>query len=159
MRRLFHCIMYVLISTSLFAQEHEGNTTNNRLIGVDLLFPTMSDTDLEFFSDCHLLYPTLVINNVVIRDTAMINSFRNIFQILLEKKIIVKERRISADVARKRGLTDVSKDGALLIKIKKNYYMDLTQIDTLGYHPHLRNKRHRTDAPDKREPGQLDQEL
>lgn len=86
MRRLFHCIMYVLISTSLFAQEHEGNTTNNRLIGVDLLFPTMSDTDMEFFSDCHLLYPTLVINNVVIRDTAMINSFRNIFQILLEKK-------------------------------------------------------------------------
>lgn len=76
----------------------------------------------------------------------MIDCFRNQFQILLKNKIIVKEKRISVEEACKRGITDVSKDGALLIKTKRNYYMDLNIIKVLDYNPYLRDKQNKVDV-------------
>lgn len=53
MSRVFRCMVTcILISTHLFAQEKNYSTTKFRFIGVDFVYSTMSDTEIEKFSDC-----------------------------------------------------------------------------------------------------------
>lgn len=130
MKKLLLLFISMLISNILPAQEKVDSISEFELIDVVLTYPTMSDAEVDNFSkrgNGLIINPTLIINNMVIRDTVMINCFRNQFQTLLRNKIIVKEKLMKAEDAYKKGLTDISKDGVILIKTKKKYFLDLNQ--------------------------------
>ncbi|MBQ9386808.1 MAG: hypothetical protein IJU24_08015 [Bacteroidaceae bacterium] len=130
MKKLLLLFISMLISNILPAQEKVDSISEFELIDVVLTYPTMSDAEVDNFSkrgNGLIINPTLIINNMVIRDTVMINCFRNQFQTLLRNKIIVKEKLMKAEDAYKKGLTDISKDGVILIKTKNKYFLDLNQ--------------------------------
>ena len=93
-----------------------------RLISVNFLLTT--DISLRYDKAIHrdfkILNPLLVLNSVIIRDSVMIDCFRNKF----DKRNIKSIKSLSKIEAEKRGLTDISEDGVLLVTTKKGYYFD-----------------------------------
>ncbi|MDO4729510.1 MAG: hypothetical protein Q4B43_10975 [Bacteroidota bacterium] len=93
----------------------QGNTGLDTLI----LFPLTNDINLK--NNKHrVVYPILVINNLQVRDSNIINCFRNHF----DRSKIKKITHLSKEKAEKRGFKNVPKDGVLDIIINKMYYLD-----------------------------------
>ena len=125
----------LLLSTLLFksfcsySQERNDSALNGTLICLDNIlypYPMYSDSILEsnpllYYN--RLVYPTLIINNIIISDDSLINCFRNHF----DKKKIKKLKWIDEKKAERKGIRNVSIHGALIIKTKKRYYFDLGQ--------------------------------
>jgi hypothetical protein len=89
------------------------------------VFPLATDIHLKN-SKHSIVYPLLVVNNVLIRDEKMVNCFRNHFDRTKIKKI----KSISKEEAEKKGISNVPKDGVLFVTMKKGYYFDFAcQVD------------------------------
>lgn len=126
-RLLLATVFTVLFANCLHSQDAQERPLEGRLICVDFLYPLTSDSEIEELPSymrqfCH---PTLVINNMVITDKSMIDCFRNHFRELYDKGLIVKVKPISVKKAQRKGFYDVSPDGAIFIKTKRNFYFDL----------------------------------
>lgn len=117
----------VLFSCSLHAQEAIEPALEGVICDAIFIYPLISDADIDELPSYaqQFCYPTLVVNNMVITDKAMIDCFRNHFRELENKGLIVKMKPISVKKAQRRGIYDVSPDGALIIKTKRNFYFDL----------------------------------
>jgi len=117
----------VLFSCSLHAQEAQEQPLEGVIFDAIFIYPLISDADIDELPSYaqQFCYPTLVVNNMVITDKAMIDCFRNHFRELENKGLIVKMKPISVKKAQRRGIYDVSPDGALIIKTKRNFYFDL----------------------------------
>jgi hypothetical protein len=117
----------VLFSCSLHAQEAQEQPFVGHISDVLFVYPLISDSSINQIPSYaqQFCYPTLVVNNMVITDKAMIDCFRNHFRELENKGLIVKMKPISVKKAQRRGIYDVSPDGALIIKTKRNFYFDL----------------------------------
>ena len=85
------------------------------------VFPLVNDVNLKK-SKYSVIYPLLVVNNVIISDTTALNCFRNHFN----RTKIIKTKRISKEEAEKMGIPNVPKDGVLFITTKKGYYFDFS---------------------------------
>ena len=117
----------VLFSCSLHAQEAQEQALDGRIFDAYFVYPLMSDAEIdELPSYAHqFCYPTLVINNMVITDKQMIDCFRNHYRYLYDNGFIVKKKHISVKKAQRKGIYDVSRDGAIIIKTKRNFFFDL----------------------------------
>lgn len=117
----------VLFSCSLHAQEAQEQPIVGHISDASFVYPLISDSSINQIPSYkrYFCYPTLVVNNMVITDKAMIDCFRNHFRELENKGLIVKMKPISVKKAQRRGIYDVSPDGALIIKTKRNFYFDL----------------------------------
>lgn len=123
------CLVFVFIfySNLLFAQNKENIVITGRPVSLEVPYSLCSDEDLKDSIVSKLLsYPTLIVNDIIISDTGMINCFRNHYKYLKEKRIIYKPQLLSLEQAQKMGLFNVSRDGAIIIKTKKKHYIDLS---------------------------------
>lgn len=128
---LLASLFAVLFSSSLHAQEVQEQALEGRIFDAYFVYPLMSDAEIdELPSYAHQFrYPTLVINTIVITDKQMIDCFRNHYRYLYDNGIIVKKKLISVKKAQRRGIYDVSRDGAIIIKTKRNFFFDLANCD------------------------------
>ena len=126
-RLLFASVFTVLFAYSLHAQETQEQPLEGHIFDAEFIYPLTSDAFIEELPSYmrYFCYPTLVINNMVITDKEMIDCFRNHYRDLYDKGLIVKRKLISVKKAQRKGFYDVSPDGALFIKTKRNFYFDL----------------------------------
>ena len=119
-------VFAVLFSNCLHAQEAQEQLLEGHIFDLYCVYPTFSDADIEQLPSYarQFCYPTLVVNNMVITDMAMIDCFRNHYKELKDKGLIVKKKLISVKKAQRKGFYDVSIDGALIIKTRRNFYFD-----------------------------------
>lgn len=87
-------------------------------------YPLTSDKSIERlkkegFDRC-LIYPLLILNNIIIRDEEKVNYFRNHYEFNR-----IRTKHISKKEAEKKGIPKVPKDGVLFVTTKKGYYFDL----------------------------------
>lgn len=112
----------------IFAQNNKDNAITGNPISLEIPYPLLSDD--EIINDSLLselfIYPTLIVNNIIVTDTEMINCFRNHYKYLREKRIIYKPKFVRLEQAQKMGLTNVSRDGAIIIKTRKKHFIDLS---------------------------------
>ena len=85
------------------------------------IYPLTSDKEIEKVKHCGVMYPLLILNDIIIRDEKQINCFRNRFNF----SDIKKTKRISQKEAEKKGISNVPKDGVLFVTTKKGYCFDL----------------------------------
>lgn len=123
--KYFILLLLMCFSHSILGQTSEKNDTvlQGRMVCVSALavFPLITDVHLKN-NRSPILYPLLVINGVLIKDEKMINCFRNHF----DRNKIAKLKHISKVEAEKKGIPNVSEDGALLVTTKKGYYFDFS---------------------------------
>lgn len=126
-RLLLAFVLAVLCSNCLYAQEAQEQPFEGHIFDAYFVYPLISDDFIDQLPSYkrQFCYPTLVVNNMVITDKAMIDCFRNHYEELKNKGLIVKRKPISVKKAQRRGIYDVSADGALIIKTKRNFYFDL----------------------------------
>lgn len=126
-RLLLTTVFTVLFAGCLHAQNVQDSIVLSIRHDYALHYPTLSDKEIEYLSLHHtprFTYPTLIINNLIISDDKMINCFRNHFQDLIKENKI-RCKWVSYDKAMKKGFINASKDGAIIIKTKRNFYLDL----------------------------------
>ena len=126
-RLLLATVFTVLFANCLHAQETQEQPLEGHLFCANFIYPLISDAAIEELPSYkrQFCYPTLVINNMVITDKSMIDCFRNHYRDLYNKGLIVKVKPISVKKAQRKGFYDVSPDGAVFIKTKRNFYFDL----------------------------------
>lgn len=119
---------FILCSQLVLAQNNEDVVITGRPISLEMPYLLFSDEEILKDSILHelLIYPTLVVNDIVITDTGMINCFRNHYRYLKRKKIIYKPKYVRLEQAQKKGIINVSRDGAIIIKTRKKHYIDLS---------------------------------
>lgn len=126
-RLLLVTVFTVMFANCLHAQGAQEQPFEGHLFCVDFIYPLTSDSAIEELPHYkrQFCYPTLVINNMVITDKSMIDCFRNHYRYLYDKRLIIKIKLISVKKAQRKGFYDVSPDGALFIKTKRHFYLDL----------------------------------
>ena len=124
MKRLVFLIT-IMLGTVFFAHSQTVihlNMSHNP-VKADVPFPLLSDSLLKaneaFYN---VLYPKLVVNIVIISDTAALNCFRNHF----DRTKIATVKQVSAEKARKMGVPNVPKDGVIFVTTKKGYFFDFS---------------------------------
>ncbi len=128
MRAALVVFLTLFLSNQLFSQETQNNALSGKIIDIIVLYPISSDTQIKQIPKKIIIYPNLVVNNIIIYDTSAINYFRNHF----DRTKIAKIKHVSAEKARKMGIMNVSKDGALFVTTKKDYYFDFSDSDTIN---------------------------
>lgn len=124
MKKFIIFILLMVSSTDVICQNTDSIvvvTTSSFVCS----YPLTSDKSIEAlkkrgFGRC-LIYPLLILNNVIIRDEEKVNYFRNHY----EFNNIKRTKRISKKEAEKKGIHKVPKDGVLFVTTKKGYYFDL----------------------------------
>ncbi|MDR0828966.1 MAG: hypothetical protein LBN95_02495 [Prevotellaceae bacterium] len=98
-----------------------------------LICYTLISANYILTSDIHLKYlqlihkdfkiekTLLILNGIIVRDTLLINCFRNHF----DKKNIKSIKKLSKSQAEQLKIKDVCEDGVLIITTKKDYYFEL----------------------------------
>ena len=105
--------------------KNEVSTTTIKTICAVIYYPLTNDT--KFQSDIQTdwgrlyIYPLLVLNNVIIRDSAALAKFRN----TIKYTDIKKTKHLSKPEAEKLGIRDIPKDGVLFVNTKRGYLIDL----------------------------------
>lgn len=94
-----------------------------RMIDVELFYPLADDSILNR-SKIPIIYPLLIVNDVIIRDIELINCFRR----SIDKSKIRKIKYLVKEKADRKGIPDVPKDGVLLITTKKSYSFAMDSI-------------------------------
>jgi hypothetical protein len=117
---------FILLLLMCFAHSIMGQTENTVLQGrtgpqISTVFPLVNDSTLKK-NKYSVIYPLLVVNNVIISDTAQLNCFRNHF----DRTKITKIKSVTAEKAEKMGIPNVPKDGVLFVTAKKDYYFDFS---------------------------------
>ena len=126
-RLLLATVFTVMFANCLHAQGAIEPALEGVICDAIFIYPLISDAEIDELPSYaqQFCYPTLVVNNMVITDKAMIDCFRNHFRELENKGLIVKMKPISVKKAQRKGFYDVSPDGAVFIKTKRNFYFDL----------------------------------
>lgn len=127
-RILLATVFTVLFANCLHAQNVQDSIVMSIRHDYALDYPTLSDKEIEDLSLHHtprFTYPTLIINNLIISDDKMIVCFRNQFQDLIKEEKI-RCKWVRCEKAKRMGIINASKDGAIFIKTKRNFYLDLT---------------------------------
>lgn len=77
-----------------------------------------------------IIYPTLVINGVVIRDSSTINVVRNNYDrgVRLGRYHIAREHYYTREKAERRGFRNISDDGVYVIKLRCGEVFDIEGI-------------------------------
>ena len=115
-------LLLMCFALSIMGQENkENDTALQGRTGGFIVFPLNNDSSLKN-SNYSIIYPLLVVNNVIISDTEALNCFRNHF----DRTKIAKIKQISAEKAQKKGILNAPKDGVLFVTTKKGYYFDLS---------------------------------
>ena len=124
MNKCFILLLLMCFALSIMGQENkENDTALQGRTGPDIftVFPLANDSSLKN-SNYSIIYPLLVVNNVIISDTEALNCFRNHF----DRTKIAKIKRFSAEKAQRKGILNAPKDGVLFVTTKKGYYFDLS---------------------------------
>ena len=111
-------VLFPLLSDSLL--EEMQNFYNQKFLKGK---GTVSDTYLEKMESFYnVLYPKLVVNNIIVSDTVALDCFRNYF----DKTKITKIKHISVERAVNMGIPNIPKDGVLFVTTRKDYYFDFS---------------------------------
>lgn len=96
-----------------------------RCISASLIYTLSSDEQISRKpATVSMVYPTLVLNNIIITDTTIVNYIRNNYFQLKSKGLIIKDKLISQDKAKRRGINNVHRDGAIILRTRRGYYID-----------------------------------
>ena len=127
-RLLLATVFTVMFANCLHAQGAIEPALEGVICDAIFIYPLISDAEIDELPSYAQLfcYPTLVVNNIVITDKSMIDCFRNHYRYLYDKRLIIKIKLISVKKAQRKGFYDVSPDGALFIKTKRHFYLDLS---------------------------------
>jgi hypothetical protein len=133
MRAFFFFVMF--LSVQMFTQ---NMPLKGKIVDIEIrgYYPLISDTQLKTNSNRTILYPLLVVNDVAIRDTAMVNHFRNQYSVLNSKTLLVKStskrflyikkiKHLTAKEAEKLNFSNIPKDGVLFVYTKKGVIIDI----------------------------------
>ncbi|MCQ2065096.1 MAG: hypothetical protein MJY66_04460 [Bacteroidaceae bacterium] len=126
MKRIILILLFTCFRVISYSQEVTNSQAvsdlliTGRLVDICFPYPTISDQEIKEMniSSDLIIYPTLIVNNIIITDTIAINLFRN----NVRKENIARKRFLLEEQARKKGIPEVSKDGVLLIRLKRNFY-------------------------------------
>jgi len=126
MKRIIFIIGLLVFITNVYSQDSLENRTIKLRPGF-CIYPLASDSAIKTEEELYrfenrFIYPLLVINNVVVRDTKNIECFRNMAQKIKIKKI-KSYNKINAIT--KLRMKDVPKDGVLFVTTKKRQYIEL----------------------------------
>lgn len=83
------------------------------------LLPDSSLDNRKVDSLSFISYPTLILNGIIIKDSCIIDKFRNTY-----KLDSIRVRRLSYKKASKKRVP-CTKDGAVIIKTRRGYFMEL----------------------------------
>ena len=99
--------------------------TTIRVFDGNIFYPLTSDvamqTDIQNGRIRYYIYPLLVLNNVIIRDSITISKFRN----TIKYEDIKHKKHITKQEAESIGINNVPNDGVLFVEIKKNRFIDI----------------------------------
>ena len=128
MNKYIISLSLMCFALSIMGQENKNKENDTALQGrtgpdIDIftVFPLTNDSSLKN-SNYSIIYPLLVVNNVIISDTEALNCFRNHF----DRTKIAKIKQISVEKAQRKGILNAPKDGVLFVTTKKGYYFDLS---------------------------------
>ena len=127
MNKYIISLLLMCFALSIMGQENKNKENDTALQGrtggpnIFIVFPLNNDSSLKN-SNYSIIYPLLVVNNVIISDTEALNCFRNNF----DRTKIAKIKQISVEKAQKKGILNAPKDGVLFVTTKKGYYFDLS---------------------------------
>ena len=109
----------------IYLTKNESSIVTTKAIDAVIFYPLMNDVTMN--SDIqkgrkHLyIYPLLVLNNVIIRDSTILSKFRN----TIKYKDIIFKKHITKPEAEELGIVDVPFDGVLFVETKRNCFFDI----------------------------------
>ena len=141
MKNFFLLLLILIISvTSIICQNNDKSQSKSQVISSDSVvvwainghvrcfYPLTSDRRIEELKrtigedSYSVIYPLLILNDVIIREEEKVNCFRNRFELVNIKRT----KRISKEEAERKGILNVPKDGVLFVTTKKGYYFDFS---------------------------------
>jgi|GEM_PF-4619986 len=91
----------------------------------NLFYPLTNDvamqTNIQEGRIRYYIYPLLVLNNVIIRDSIILSKFRN----TIKYEDIKHKKHITKQEAESIGINNVPNDGVLFVETKKNRFVDI----------------------------------
>lgn len=126
MKRLFLIIFIIHICLKIFTQTYKKTEILTGIVGPDItiLYPLYNDTEINKLKRKGVIFkikkPLLIINNIVIRDSLIMNYFRKNYL-----SYIIKSKYQTKIESQKLNVLNIPNDGVLMVYINKNMILDL----------------------------------